>query len=74
MLSYVQSILQSGTTQLSGVEYGLSLLLFVGAAGRLKNSEQKGQLNLIPGLTESDPALVSGQVSVLRDLVKVDVS
>jgi len=52
----MQSILESGTTQLSGVEYGLSLLLFSAAAGHLKSD------NIVPGLTEHDPALVSGQV------------
>lgn len=41
---------------MSGVEYGLSLLLFSSAAGRLNSSA------IVPGLTEHDPALVSGQV------------
>jgi hypothetical protein len=59
MLCAVQSILDSGKTQLTGVEYGLSLLLFIGAAGRLSSNEQK---SLVPGLTEFDPALESGQV------------
>lgn len=59
----MQSMIQSRTTQRTGVEYGLSLLLFIGAAGRVRNIERN---SLIPGLTEFDHALASGEVSVLN--------
>jgi len=49
---------------LSGVEYGLSLLLFAGIAGQLKTgggTEGGGTRDLVPGMQEADPALASGE-------------
>lgn len=57
-----QRILKSKSTRLSGVEYGLSLLLYVGCAGQVEKMEAGGEvLPTIPGMIESDPALVTGQ-------------
>lgn len=52
------TIIESGTTRLSGVEYGLSLLLFSGIAGRLANSTTD---EIVPGLQLADPAVASGK-------------
>ena len=53
------SILRTGASRLQGVEYGLSLMLFTGSAGHLSTSNEYN--DFIPGMQESDPALVSGE-------------
>lgn len=53
-----QVILESRSTRLSGVEYGLSLLLFSGTAGHLSAGAVDG---IVPGMQSADPALASGQ-------------
>ena len=58
----MQTIIESGASRLSGIEYGLSLQLFSGAAGRLKSEGTEG--GLVPGMSEYDPALVSGRVRI----------
>ena len=54
-----QRILQSKSTRLAGVEYGLSLLLFSDSAGQLSTSS--GENTLMYGMVEADPALASSQ-------------
>ena len=52
-----QVILKSRKTRLSGVEYGLSLLLFSGSAGHINKNATDG---MMPGMQLSDPAVASG--------------
>ena len=56
--TFIPTSVINSANRLLGMEYGLSVLLFVGSAGQLTVSSNYDYI--IPGMEETDPALTSG--------------